>query len=76
MDIYTYKRAKSLQEETLPAFERLKKAISVGVLDDVAKKELAEALADTMVYENEFSDAIENFVKCWAEKYQEEFDNL
>lgn len=33
MELEDYKRAKQLQEETLPAFERLKVAVSAGTLD-------------------------------------------
>ena len=33
MEYEDYKRAKQLQEETIPAFERLKEAVSVGTLD-------------------------------------------
>lgn len=38
MEYEDYKRAKQLQEETLPAFERLKEAVSVGTLDKKGNK--------------------------------------
>lgn len=40
MELEDYKRAKQLQEETLPAFERLKKAVSAGTLDKATIKEI------------------------------------
>jgi hypothetical protein len=45
-----YKRAKQLQEETLPAFERLKEAVSVGTLDKKAIKEIGDSFANAMFY--------------------------
>lgn len=65
-----------IQEETLPVFAGLKKAISASIFDDVTKKELVEFLSKAMSLEIEFSEHIQNFVACWEEKYQEEFDEL
>ena len=50
MEYEDYKRAKQLQEETIPAFERLKEAVSVGTLDKKAIKEIGDSFANAMFY--------------------------
>ena len=76
MELEDYKRAKQLQEETLPAFERLKVAVSVGTLDKAAIKEIGDSFANAMFYENDFAESLEEFVDEWAGKFKEEFDGL
>lgn len=51
MEYEDYKRAKQLQEETLPGFERLKKAVSVGTLDKKAIKEIGDSMDKKKVEE-------------------------
>ena len=70
MELEDYKRAKQLQEETLPAFERLKKAVSVGTLDKQAIKDIGESFANAMFYENDFAESLEEFVDESAGKIQ------
>lgn len=76
MEYEDYKRAKQLQEETLPAFERLKKAVSVGTLDKKAIKEIGDSFANAMFYKNDFADSLEEFIDGWAVKFKEEFNKL
>lgn len=71
-----YKRAKQLQEETLPAFERLKEAVSVGTLNKATIKEIGDSFANAMFYENDFVDSLVKFIDEWAGKYKEEFNKL
>lgn len=71
-----YKRAKQLQEETLPAFERLKEAVYAGTLDKAAIKEIGDSFANAMFYENDFAESLEEFVDEWTRKFKEEFDEL
>lgn len=71
-----YKRAKQLQEETLPAFERLKEAVSVGTLNKATIKEIGDSFANAMFYENDFADSLVKFIDEWAGKYKEEFNKL
>ena len=66
MEYEDYKRAKRLQEETLPAFERLKEAVSVGTLDKKAIKEIGDS----------FADSLEEFINGWSVKFKEEFNKL
>ena len=76
MEYEDYKRAKQLQEETLPAFERLKEAVSVGTLDKKSIKEIGDSFANAMFYENDFADSLEEFIDGWAVKFKEEFNKL
>lgn len=76
MELEDYKRAKQLQEETLPAFERLKEAVSAGTLDKATIKEIGDSFANAMFYENDFAESLEEFVDEWAGKFKEEFDEL
>lgn len=76
MELEDYKRAKQLQEETLPAFERLKEAVSAGTLDKETIKEIGDSFANAMFYENDFAESLEEFVDGWAGKFKEEFDEL
>ncbi len=76
MELEDYKRAKQLQEETLPAFERLKEAVSSGTLDKATIKEIGDSFANAMFYENDFAESLEEFVDEWARKFKEEFDGL
>jgi hypothetical protein len=75
MELEDYKRAKQLQEETLPAFERLKKAVSAGTLDKATIKEIGDSFANAMFYENDFEESLEeleglikNFKKKFSSK--------
>lgn len=75
MELEDYKRAKQLQEETLPAFERLKKAVSAGTLDKATIKEIGDSFANAMFYENDFAESLEeleglikNFKKKFSSK--------
>ena len=76
MEYEDYKRAKQLQEETLPAFERLKEAVSVGTLDKKAIKEIGDSFANAMFYENDFADSLVVFIDGWALKFKDEFNKL
>lgn len=76
MELEDYKRAKQLQEETLPAFERLKEAVSADTLDKETIKEIGDSFANAMFYENDFAESLEEFVDEWAGKFKEEFDGL
>ena len=76
MELEDYKRAKQLQEETLPAFERLKEAVSAGTLDKATIKEIGDSFANAMFYENDFAESLGEFVDEWARKFKEEFDGL
>ena len=76
MEYEDYKRAKQLQEETLPAFERLKEAVSVGTLDKKAIKEIGDSFANAMFYENDFTDSLVVFIDGWAVKFKDEFNKL
>lgn len=76
MELEDYKRAKQLQEETLPAFERLKEAVSAGTLNKATIKEIGDSFANAMFYENDFAESLEEFVDEWARKFKEEFDGL
>ena len=76
MEYDDYKRAKQIQEETLPAFERLKEAVSVGTLDNKAIKEIGDSFANAMFYENDFADSLVVFIDGLSIKFKEEFNKL